>query len=97
MRQRRGISGQTRDTAVTHATDPIVSRSMFDQARRALIWVVVRGRAELPTFRFQGGRRPAPQPLAEVSVADAHPARCSIVSAESAVSRPSRTRSLREP
>ena len=42
-------------------------------------------------------RLPTSRSLAEVSVADAHPPRYSIVSAESAVSRPSRTRSLREP
>jgi hypothetical protein len=45
---------------------------------------------------FQGERRPTSGPLAEVSVADAHPPRFSIVSAESAVSRPSRARSIRE-
>ena len=57
--------------------------------------LMVRGRGELPTFAFQGERHPASQPLAEAGVADAHPPRCSILSAESAASRPSRTRSLR--
>jgi hypothetical protein len=55
---------------------------------------VVRDRIELSTFRFSGRRGPASQPLAELSVADVHALRCSVVSASPPVSRSSRFASV---
>ena len=59
--------------------------------------MVVRDRIELSTFRFSGRRGPASQPLAELSVADVHALRCSVVSARSTrvKVKPLRERSLR--
>jgi hypothetical protein len=86
----RSTCDSERPTTVTHGQSWSLDGCVARRADNAFALVraletspklVVRDRVELPTFRFQGERPPISQPLAEVSVADTHPPRCSIVSA----------------
>ena len=95
----RSAYDSERPTTVTHGQSWSLGGDTreSDQSAFALVRtlrtspkLVVRGRGELPTFRFSGRRDPASQPVAELSVADVHASHCSIVSAGLAVSGPRR-------